>query len=136
MRLIVPLSVLLLAPAGAQPASTCRLTMTPATILGASYKVTLRVDPSCPADRTFHVRKSSTLNTRAAGAPYQPIRPDGSAAFRYAWSWPVSATRTAVPAAELFTLFTWEWQVYDDTLWNPATRRYGRWIRIAQAGRP
>ncbi|GGB69662.1 hypothetical protein [Deinococcus soli (ex Cha et al. 2016)] len=137
MRTLLILAVLLLAHAGAQSsAPTCRLTMTPVSVLGASYKVAFRVDPTCPPTHVFQVRKSSTISTRASGAPYQPIRPDGSAAFHYAWSWPVSRARVAVPGNELFTLFTWEWQVYDEARWNPITRRYGLWTRVAQAGRP
>jgi len=59
----------------ARPATPCTLTLVPDQVRGVAYHVLLNVSPTCPAETTFRVRKSSTINTKRNGAPYQPIKP-------------------------------------------------------------
>lgn len=129
--LLIGAASLLLAPAPqAQPLPPCTLTLTPDRVQGISYHATLRVAPSCPTGAAFRVRKSSTLNVVRKGAPYQPIKPDGSPAYGHLFSWTVSRTSSNVPRAEEWTSLTWEWQVYRPQLWNTRTGAYGLWQRV------
>lgn len=106
--------------------------MTPVSVRGVSYLAALTVSPSCPASRVFRVRKTSTLNMRSKGAPYQPIRPDGSLDAGGLFSWSISKRTSNIPPSELWTSFTWDWQVYDAHTWNTRTHEYGAWQRIPQ----
>ena len=131
-RPLHPILLTLLLAAGtahAQPAASCRLTVSPTEVRGATYRVALRLSPTCAAGQTFRVRKSSTTSLRRSGAPYQPIKPTQGA-------WTVGRGVNTVPPAELFTLFTWEWQMYSPRTFDETTRQWGAWVRIPQDGRP
>ncbi|AWN23996.1 hypothetical protein DKM44_12780 [Deinococcus irradiatisoli] len=106
----------------AQP-PTCTLTLIPDQVRGVAYHVIFKVAPSCPADAVFRVRKSSTINQKKNGAPYQPIKP-------LVGAWDIGKTTSTVPGAELWTSLTWQWQVYDEAQLNPATQLPGTWRRI------
>lgn len=129
-HLALPLLGLLLtvSAAPAESAPVCRLTMSPVAVRGATYRVDLRLSPGCQ-DQTFRVRKSSTTSLRRNDAPYQPIRPTQGA-------WTIGKRVNTVPPAELFTLFTWEWQVYSPQTFDTLAGRWGAWVRIPQDGRP
>ena len=122
--------------AQAQPSTSCTLTLTPDRVQGISYHATLHVAPSCPPGAAFRVRKSSTLNTVRKGAPYQPIKPDGSPAYERLFSWTVSRAGSNIPRAEEWTSLTWEWQWYHPELWNARAGGYGLWQRIPVRGAP
>lgn len=138
MRLIPLTLALLLAPSRAGPPAPtpCTLTASPDRVSGLAYHVRLRVSPGCPATATFRVRKSSTLNVKGRGAPYQPIRPDGSEAAGGLFAWTVTKVGSNIPPAELWTSLTWEWQRYDPDRPDPRTGRPGLWERIPQWVRP
>lgn len=119
----------LVLPVAAQPTpASCRLTMSPTEVRGVTYRVALRLSPTCPASMAFRVRKSSTTSLKRNGAQYQPIRP-----LRGAWT--VGKQVNTVPQDELFTLLSWEWQVYDPDKLDERTGQKGAWVRIPQDGR-
>jgi hypothetical protein len=102
-------------------APVCTLQVIPDYTLGVAYRAVLRPSPGCPLGTELRVRKSSTLNVRRAGAPYQPIKPETGA-------WLLSRTQTTVPSRELWTLYNWRWEVYDSTAYSPRLQKYGRWV--------
>jgi hypothetical protein len=79
---------------------------------------TPRLAPGCPPDGIGRLRKSSTLNTKAQGAAFQPIRPAHGA-------WTVTSSGDDVPNSEQTSYFwsTWEWQDYEKTGWQKAETR-------------
>lgn len=107
LALTAPIAALVI-----QGAPICHLTMTPAEVRGASYRARFTISASCPASTVFRVRKSSTMNLKTKGAPYQPIKPLTGA-------WEIRKTSTTIPADQLWSLSTWQWQVWDDTAWRP-----------------
>lgn len=127
------------APAGALlSAPACDIRMSPDRAgPAATYHATLQVSPACPAAQVFRVRKSSSISLRSRGAPYQPIRPDGSARFEYLWSWSVSARASNVPSAELWSSTSWRWEVYRPFDESGAQGAVGVWQPIRSAwGQP
>lgn len=126
MRLL-PLTLLLLGAAAGQVTPLCAVTVSPQVTRGVTYHASIRLAPGCPPGGTARVRKSSTLNTRASGAPYQPIKPEQGA-------WTVTRTGSTVPIPELWTLFTWQWQFYDPQAWNVRTQEFGVWKRALPPG--
>jgi hypothetical protein len=122
--------------AGLTVPTPCAVIMTPDRVTPAgAYHARLHLTPTCQA-QTFRVRKSSTLNTRRAGAPYQPVRPDGTARFGFVWSWTISRAGSTVPEAELWSLTSWRWESYQPRTWNARTRTYGVWAPIPSAVTP
>jgi hypothetical protein len=99
----------------------CTLQVIPDYTFGVAYRAVLRPSPGCPPGTELRIRKSSTLNVRRAGAPYQPIKPESGA-------WTVSEYRSTVPDRELWTLYNWRWEVYDLTAFSPRLQKYGRWV--------
>ncbi|THF70524.1 hypothetical protein E7T06_07415 [Deinococcus sp. Arct2-2] len=113
-RLLLPLLSLLLASAIALPAPAptyCRTIVIKDSVVLVAYKPVIRLAPDCPPDAQARVRKSSTLNTRRNGAPYQPIRP-------LIGAWIVTPYGSTIPANELWTLLTWRWEWWDGTRWQ------------------
>jgi len=123
------LTFLLLGPALLIPAAllsqqpACALSLSPDQVRGVAYHVRLIVSPGCPADTAFRVRKSSTINVKRKGAPYQPIKPLTGA-------WEVGRFKSKVPPAELWTSLTWRWEVYDADRLNLLTGAAGDWRRV------
>lgn len=115
------------APCAVASAAPCAVAVSPAVTRGASYYASLRLTPGCPPGTAVRVRKSSTLNTRAGGARYQPIEPDGSPEHGRLFSWTLTARGSNIPPAERWTLFTWEWQYLDTSIWNTRTHAFGVW---------
>ncbi|GAA4013199.1 hypothetical protein GCM10022631_26130 [Deinococcus rubellus] len=74
----------------------------------------LIVSPSCPAITVLRVRKSSTLNVKSKGTPYQPIK-------LLAGAWEIGKTRNTVPTAELWTSLTWRWEQFDPERYSNVT---------------
>lgn len=68
---------------------------------------------SCQAQDLTRVRKTSTLNTRANGAQYQPIRPGAGA-------WEVTPSGDTIPNDAQWTLYSWDWEYYDGLRWQKA----------------
>lgn len=124
------LGAALLIPAAAVVVVTsppgCRLQVIPDYTWGVTYKAVLRLSPGCTDDTTLRVRKSSTQNVRREGAPYQPIKPDGSDRYagKFAWDF---GTLSTVPTNELWTVYSWRWEWWDPNTWNPRTQTKGRW---------
>lgn len=109
-----------------QASPTCRLQVIPDYVTPIGYRAVLRPSPACAYGTVLRVRKSSTLNTRRNGAPYQPIRPEVGA-------WEVGQGRvlkTPVPRRELSTstLTGWRWEYWSAETWNPRTNTKGRWL--------
>lgn len=77
-----------------------------------TYFAVFRLSSNCPPGGVARVRKSSTMNTKAAGAPYQPIRPEIGA-------WTVTPDGTTVPFSARWTLNSWQWQCWDGDEWKP-----------------
>lgn len=124
LLLLVPLPLALASLLQAPPA--CRLQVIPDYVTPIGYRAVLRSSPDCAYGTVLRVRKSSTLNTRRAGAPYQPIRPETGA-------WEVGragALKTPVPTRELptSTLTGWRWEYWSAKTWNPRTNATGRWL--------
>lgn len=121
--ILLPIAALL-APAVmlTQPAP-CTLTLSPDQVRGVVYHVRLIVSPGCPASTMFRVRKSSTLNVKRKGAPYQPIKPIVGA-------WEVSQAANSVPAAELWTSLTWRWEEFRPDEYSNTTGELGAWRAI------
>jgi hypothetical protein len=117
--------LLLLGPAQAAMTTVsspvCTLQVIPDYTLGVAYRAVLRPSPGCPLGAELRVRKSSTLNVRRDGAPYQPIKPETGA-------WLLSRTQTTVPSRELWTLYNWRWEVYDPQAYSPRLGKTGRWV--------
>ncbi|GAA3995157.1 hypothetical protein GCM10022631_01620 [Deinococcus rubellus] len=101
----------------------CAITLSPDQVRGVAYHVRLIVSPGCPASTVFRVRKSSTLNVKRKGAPYQPIKPLQGA-------WEIGKARNTVPDAELWTSITWRWELYDAEKFNVLTDELGAWRGI------
>lgn len=104
----------------------CRLQVIPDYVTPIGYRAVLRPSPVCSHGTVLRVRKSSTLNTRRAGAPYQPIRPETGA-------WEVGqgvTAKTPVPTRELptSTLTSWRWEYWSAETLNPRTNTKGRWL--------
>lgn len=129
-------SVLLIPVAALTSGQThaCRLQVIPDYVTPISYKAVLRLSPACPAGTVLRVRKSSTLNVKRNGAPYQPIRPAVGA-------WEVgnsySQVKKPVPYNELLTTrfdsavplgTRWQWEYWSPSEWNPRTQSSGRWL--------
>ena len=106
----------------------CGISLTPDTTRGVTYHASLIIAPSCPPSTEFRVRKSSTLNTRRAGARYQPIKPTSGA-------WTISRNLNTIPLKELDTLFSWRWEVFDPKVWDLRTGQLGVWLPI-RVGQP
>lgn len=115
------LSLFLAAPA-------CGISLTPQATRGVTYTPLLQVSSTCPPGTAFRVRKSSTLNTKAAGAPYQPIKPQIGA-------WVVTRKSSTIPVKELSTLFSWRWEFFDAKVWDLHTGQLGAWLPI-RVGQP
>ncbi|UQN10352.1 hypothetical protein [Deinococcus sp. QL22] len=118
---ILTLALVLAAPA-------CGISLIPQATRGVTYTPLLQVARTCSPATVFRVRKSSTLNTRAAGARYQPIKPQIGA-------WVVTKTSSTIPVKELSTLFTWRWEVFDPKVWDLQTGQFGAWLPI-RVGQP
>lgn len=117
------LFALLLAAPPAPP--TCHLQVIPDyTLFGLTYRAVLRPSPGCAYGTVLRVRKSSTLNVKRNGAPYQPILPEVGA-----WEIGVGVTvKNPVPAKSLWTLSSWRWEWWNPDVWNPRTGQKGRWL--------
>lgn len=111
------------------PSTPCTLTLTPDAVRGAQFHARLSLAGSCGHGASFRVRKSSTLNVRRQGAPYQPIKPITGA-------WTVTPRGSNIPPAELWTLITWRWERFYPDEYNVRTREYGVWHRIPVGGGP
>lgn len=107
------------------PAPPCRLQVIPDYTLLVAYRAVLRPSSGCPAGAVLRVRKSSTLNVRREGAPYQPIRP-GTGAWEVAG--PAVFVNRPVPGGDLWTLLSWRWEYFDPEVFNTRTNTPGRWI--------
>lgn len=107
-------------PAATSPLPPCHLRIYPDYTLGVMYRAVLRLSSGCPAGTTLRVRKSSTMNTRVNGAPYQPVRPLSGA-------WELGTKKSTIPAGDLWTLYNWRWEWYDARALNPLTGTAGRW---------
>lgn len=101
----------------------CTLTLSPDQVRGVAYHVRLIVSPGCPASTVFRVRKSSTLNVKRKGAPYQPIKPLEGA-------WEIGKARNTVPTAELWTSLTWRWEKFAPDEYSNTTGELGTWRAI------
>jgi len=84
--------------------------------LGFAYYAQPQLASFCPAGTVLRVRKTSTLNTRAAGAPYQPIQPETGA-------WELSKAGTTIPFNQRWTSSGWAWQFYSTTFRTWKTMR-------------
>ena len=87
----------------------CPVSVTKDFVFPAIYRAILRPDPTCTGQT--RVRKVSTINPRSAAQ-----KPGGTGGL---WAWNLAT----VPDAELWTLYTWQWQWYDGTKWNRAVIR-------------
>lgn len=85
-------------------------------VLPFAFKPVIRLKDGCPWGGHARVRKSSTLNTKRDGAPYQPIRPEQGA-------WTVTTRTNTIPARELWTLWSWRWEWFDGSRWRAAEVR-------------
>ncbi len=120
---LLTLSLALAAAVPAQPspaAPACRLQVIPDYTLVVVYKAVLRPSPACPNGTELRVRKSSTLNTRRNGAPYQPIQP-------LVGAWTLTDFNSTVPSRNLWTSLNWRWEYYDPTTLSPRTGLKGIW---------
>ncbi|WP_019588412.1 hypothetical protein [Deinococcus apachensis] len=86
----------------------CRIEVIVDNVLPSAYPPVIRVAPGCPPGGYARVRKSSTLNLRRNGAPYQPVRSTVGA-------WNVTASSSTIPPGELWTPATWRWEWWDGT---------------------
>lgn len=105
-----PLTLALLLSAQ-QPTTYCPVIVYRDYHFGAVYKAVPRLPTTCQG--TARVRKSSTINVRRNGAPYQPVKPEIGA-------WDVTRTKTNIPPRELWTLTTWRWEYWDGSRWRGA----------------
>lgn len=113
------MTVLSLALLGSRPPPPgCYLRVIPDYSFGVIYRPVLKPSPDCGADVSLRVRKTSTLNRRKNGAPYQPIIPDGSAKYGGVYSWTLGKFGGTIPAGELWTLYSWRWQWLDGKVWR------------------
>jgi len=118
-------TLLLSQPTPSPPPIFCEVRILRDYDVAVTYFAVFRLSSSCPPGGVARVRKSSTLNTKAAGAPYQPIRPLTGA-------WDVSADGTTVPFSARWTLNSWQWQYWDGQAWQPMKSAR----RPASVGRP
>lgn len=93
----------------------CRLQVIPDYDFIVAYRAVLRLSPQCGFTQTLRVRKSSTLNTRRAGARYQPVEPRVGA-------WTLGRLKTTVPRSALWTSPSWRWE------YNDAVLTKSRWV--------
>ncbi len=119
----VLLAALTLGAASAAAASSpspplCRVVIYRDYVFAFGYYAVPNLAPECPPGSTGRLRKSSTLNTKAQGAAFQPIRPDHGA-------WTVSSSGDDVPNSEqlMYRFSTWEWQYFTGKTWQPAEVR-------------
>ncbi|GGR19002.1 hypothetical protein GCM10008957_34590 [Deinococcus ruber] len=102
------------------PPIYCPVVMYQDYYFALSYYVVPALSPDCPPGGVGRLRKSSTLNQKAQGAHYQPIRPQSGA-------WTVTVFGDDVPRSERFTnvFSTWEWQYVeaDGKHWHTADVR-------------
>ena len=98
----------------------CAVRMLPDYHFGFSYFARLRLDPACPAGGVGRVRKTSTLSTKANGARYQPVKPDGSAQFGGLYSWTITKSGDNIPPGEEWTFNRWRWEYWDGSRWKVA----------------
>ncbi|MDV6376023.1 hypothetical protein [Deinococcus arenicola] len=101
----------------------CHLQVIPDYTLGFVYRAVLRLSPQCGFTQTLRVRKSSTINTRRGGAPYQPIQPLKGA-------WTLGRLNNSVPGGALWTSNSWRWEYNDPVLtkgqWRAGEVLYAR----------
>lgn len=130
-RLCLVLGAALALPVAAlvivQSPAACHLQVIPDYDFKFVYTAVLRPSPRCGVDEVLRVRKSSTMNVRRNGAPYQPIKPDGSAKYSGLYSWSLSSLTSNIPPAELNTISSWRWEWYDAQALNPRTQQKGVW---------
>ncbi|WP_261665485.1 hypothetical protein [Deinococcus sp. Marseille-Q6407] len=98
----------------------CAVRMLPDYHFGFSYFARLRLSPTCPAGAVGRVRKTSTLSTKAKGARYQPVKPDGSAQYGGLFSWTLTRNGDNIPNGEEWTWNRWRWEYWDGSSWRPA----------------
>lgn len=113
MRHLLLVAALALCASAAATPTYCRALAIPDNVLPWAYRPVIRLAPGCPPGGFARVRKSSTLNVRHEGSPYQPIRPEVGA-------WNVTQNGSTIPTSELWTLITWRWEWWDGTRWRPA----------------
>ncbi|AZI45350.1 hypothetical protein EHF33_20790 (plasmid) [Deinococcus psychrotolerans] len=106
------LGTLLLSQPSPSPPVFCEVRILRDYDVSLTYFAVFRLASSCPAGGVARVRKSSTMNTKAAGARYQPIRP-------LVGAWEVSADGTTIPFSSRWTLNSWQWQYWDGDEWKP-----------------
>ena len=96
----------------------CRVVVYRDYVFAFGYYAVPNLAPECPPGSTGRLRKSSTLNTKAQGAAFQPIRPDHGA-------WTVTNSGDDVPNSEqlMYRFSTWEWQYFTGKTWQPAEVR-------------
>ena len=63
----------------AQPLPACRLQVIRDYVTPISFQAVLQLSDGCPPGTVLRVRKSSTMNVKRNGAPYQPILPENGA---------------------------------------------------------
>jgi hypothetical protein len=97
-RLLFTIFALLLTSAAPAPASVyCCMVIIKDNVLVVAYKPVIHFAPDCPAAGQARGRKSSTLDFRRNGAPYQHIRPAEG-------TWIVTWRGRTIPAGQLWTL--------------------------------
>ena len=104
-------TLLLSQPTPSPPPAFCEVRILRDYDVSVTYFAVFRLAASCPPGGVARVRKSSTLNTKAAGAPYQPVRP-------LVGAWDVNADGTTVPFSARWTLNSWQWQYWDGQAWQ------------------
>lgn len=104
-----------LAPAAVPAPLLCRVVIYTDYNAGVGYYAVPQLAPECPENAIGRLRKSSTINTRARGAKFQPIHPVTGA-------WTVTFFGDDVPNSEQFVYWftSWEWQWSDGKRWIPA----------------
>lgn len=131
LKTLILTGAALLIPVAAQTllkAPACTLQVIPDYVNPIAFKAVLRLSPACPAGTVLRVRKSSTLNTKAQGAKYQPIKP-------LAGAWEVgnsyAQVNRPVPDRELWTTQVpgkWRWEWWDASRYNTITKTSGSWV--------
>lgn len=131
LKTLILTGAALLIPVAAQTllkAPACTLQVIPDYVNPIAFKAVLRLSPACAPGTVLRVRKSSTLNTKARGAKYQPIKP-----LTGAWEVGNSYTRPLkpVPDRELWTTQVpgkWRWEWWDASRYNTITKTSGSWV--------
>lgn len=103
-----------LATAAISPPVYCRIVIYTDYNAGVGFFAVPQLAPECDRAAIGRLRKSSTLNTKARGAKFQPVRPVVGA-------WTVTYLGDDVPNSEQFMYWfsSWEWQWYDGKKWLP-----------------